>query len=47
MNYPYSIHKSKVRVEIQVEIEDVLLGPVIHAIWIGTESVLRLFIRFW
>ena len=37
---------SKIRIEIQVEIEDVLLWSVIHTIWISTESVLRLFVRF-
>jgi len=37
---------SKIRIEIQVEIEGVLVWSVIHAIWISTESVLRLFVGF-
>jgi len=42
---PRPTHRSKVRVKIQVKIEYVLLWSVIHAIWIGTESMLRLFVR--
>ena len=45
-DYPCSTNKSKVRIEIQVKVEDVLLWSVIHAIRIGTESMLWLFIRF-
>ena len=45
-DYPCSTNKSKVRIEIQVKIEDVLLRSVIHAIRIGTESMLWPFIRF-
>ena len=45
-NYPCSTNRSKVRIEIQVKIEDVLLRSVIHAIRIGTESMLWPFIRF-
>jgi len=37
---------SKIGIEIQVEIEDVLLWSVIHTIWISTESVLWVFVRF-
>jgi len=36
----------EIQVEIQVEIEDVLLWPMVHTIWIGTESVLWLFVGF-
>ena len=45
-NYLCSTNRSKVRIEIQVKVEDVLLRSVIHAIRIGTESMLWLFIRF-
>ena len=43
---PRSTQGSKVGVKIQVKIEDVLLWSVVHAIRIGTEPVLWLFIGF-
>ena len=46
MNQSYPAHRSKVRIKIQVQIEDVLLWSVIHPIRVGAETMLRLFIRF-
>jgi len=44
IDQPCPTHRSKVRVKIEIKIEEVLLWSVIHAIRVGTESMLWLFV---